>query len=102
RHEAGLRVVSTIKKTILNPFTQRRGSAGNIFVLNQENLLLLTNLVIGNRDKLRLYEILKEFEKRGIYFDKESCQALVEFYERLGNVEKMSDSGDAIYVKKTI
>lgn len=102
RHQAGLRVVNTIKKTILNPFTEKRGSAGNIFVLNQENLLLLTNLVIGNREKLRLYEILKEFEKRGIFFDKESCQALVEFYERLGNVEKMSDSGDAIYVKKTI
>jgi DNA phosphorothioation-dependent restriction protein DptG len=27
---------------------------------------------------------------------------LVAFYERMGNVERMSDSGDAVYVLKTI
>lgn len=102
RSRAGLTVVNTIKHKVLKPFTQTRGSAGTIFVLNQEYLLLLTNLVIGEKDKLRLYEVIKELELRGIFFDKESRKALVEFYERLGNVEKMSDSGDAIYVKKTI
>lgn len=95
-------IVRTIKNIILKPFIQTRGSAGTVFVLTQEYLLLLTNLVIGERDKLRLYEVIKEFELRGIFFDKESRKALVSFYERLGNVEKMSDSGDAIYVKKTI
>ncbi|MFP2227909.1 DNA phosphorothioation-dependent restriction protein DptG, partial [Escherichia coli] len=24
------------------------------------------------------------------------------FYERMGNVERMSDSGDAVYVRKTV
>lgn len=95
-------IVRTIKGIILKPFTQSRGSAGTVFVLTQEYLLLLTNLVIGRREKLRLYEVIKELELRGIYFDKESRRALVSFYERLGNVEKLSDSGDAIYVKKTI
>lgn len=95
-------VVRAIKNIILKPFTQTRGSAGMVFVLTQEYLLLLTNLVIGQREKLRLYEVIKELELRGIFFDKESRKALVSFYERLGNVEKMSDSGDAIYVKKTI
>lgn len=95
-------VVRTIKNIILKPFTQTRGSAGTVFVLTQEYLLLLTNLVIGDREKLRLYEVITELESRGIYFDKESRKALVNFYELLGNVEKMSDSGDAIYVKKTI
>lgn len=95
-------VVRTIKNIILKPFTQIRGSAGTVFVLTQEYLLLLTNLVIGDREKLRLYEVITGLESRGIYFDKESRKALVNFYERLGNVEKMSDSGDAIYVKKTI
>lgn len=102
RARVGATIVNTIKYKILKPFTQIRGSAGTIFVLNQEYVLLLTNIIIGDREKLRLYEILKEFELRGIFFDKESRKALVEFYERLGNVEKMSDSGDAIYVKKTI
>ncbi|KXZ62329.1 DNA phosphorothioation-dependent restriction protein DptG [Acinetobacter venetianus] len=95
-------VVRAIKNIILKPFTQTRGSAGTVFVLTQEYLLLLTNLVIGQREKLRLYDVIKELEFRGIFFDKESRKALVSFYERLGNVEKMSDSGDAIYVKKTI
>lgn len=95
-------VVRAIKNIILKPFTQTRGSAGTVFVLNQEYLLLLTNLVIGEREKLRLYEVINGLELRGIFFDKESRKALVSFYERLGNVEKMSDSGDAIYVKKTI
>ncbi|MQK80561.1 DNA phosphorothioation-dependent restriction protein DptG, partial [Escherichia coli] len=27
---------------------------------------------------------------------------LVAFYERMGNVERMSDSGDAVYVRKTV
>ncbi|OIF65047.1 DNA phosphorothioation-dependent restriction protein DptG [Acinetobacter baumannii] len=102
RASAGNKVVNTIKYKVLKPFTQTRGSAGTIFVLNQEYLLLLTNIAIGEREKLRLYEIIDEFKQRGVFFDKESQKALVEFYERLGNVEKMSDSGDAIYVKKTI
>lgn len=95
-------VVRAIKNIILKPFTQSRGSAGTVFVLTQEYLLLLTNLVIGEREKLRLYEVVTGLKLRGIFFDKESTKALVSFYERLGNVEKMSDSGDAIYVKKTI
>ena len=100
--EVNNKIINGIKNIVLEPFVKNRGSIGKIFALNQEYLLLLTNLAIGNRDKLRLYELIKEFEKRGFFFDKESYKALVIFYERLGNVEKMSDSGDAIYVKKTI
>lgn len=100
--EVNNKIINGIKNIVLEPFVKNRGSIGKIFALNQEYLLLLTNLAIGNRDKLRLYELIKEFEKRGFFFDKESYKALVVFYERLGNVEKMSDSGDAIYVKKTI
>lgn len=95
-------VVKDIKNIILKPFVQSRGRSGSLFVLNQEYLLLLTNLVIGEHEQLRLYELIKGFNKRGIFFDRESYKALVTFYERLGNVEKLSDSGDAIYVKKTI
>ena len=95
-------VIKDIKNIVLKPFVQTRGRAGSIFVLNQEYLLLLTNLVIGEKEQLRLYELIIGFNKRGIFFDRESYKDLVIFYERLGNVEKLSDSGDAIYVKKTI
>ena len=60
------------------------------------------HLAIGERDKLRLHELIKGFEQRGFYLDNQSQQVLVSFYERMGNVERMSDSGDAVYVRKTI
>lgn len=89
-------------KLIASHFIQRRGRAGNILIVNQDNLLLLTNLAIGMRESLRFQELLKAFQERGIWFDKQSEQTLIKFYERIGNVEKMSDSGDAVYVRKTL
>ena len=71
-------------------------------VLNQDQMLLLTNLTIGKEEKLRLHELRQGFEQRGFYLDNQSLQMLVSFYERMGNVERMSDSGDAVYVRKTL
>ena len=87
---------------IAHHFIQRRGRSGNVLTLNQDNLLLLTNLVIGSKESLRFQELLKSFRARGIWFDKQSEQVLIKFYERIGNVVKMSDSGDAVYVCKTL
>lgn len=87
---------------ILDPFIQKRGRAGQVLTFNQDYVVLLTNLAIGERDKLRFHELLNAFKERGVYFDKQSQQVLVEFYERMGNVERMSDSGDAVYVRKTV
>lgn len=83
-------------------FIQSRGRAGKVLVLNQDQLVLLTNLAIGNRGKLRLHEVVNQFQRRGFYLDNQSQQVLVAFYERMGNIERMSDSGDAVYVRKTI
>lgn len=94
--------INELEKQICNSFIQSRGRSGRTFVLNQDQLLLLTNLSIGKRDKLRLHELIKEFQIRGFYLDTQSQQILVNFYERMGNVERMSDSGDAVYVRKTI
>jgi DNA phosphorothioation-dependent restriction protein DptG len=102
RSSAGNKYISFTKSALCSNFTRTRGSAGKVFVIDQEYLLLLTNLAIGGRSKLRLHELLVEFQKRGVFFDRESQGALVEFYERLGNVERLSDSGDAVYVKATI
>jgi len=88
--------------SILDPFIQTRGRAGQVLTFNQDYIVLLTNVAIGDRDKLRFHELITEFEKRGVSFDKQSQQVLVEFYERMGNVERMSDSGDAVYVRKTV
>ncbi len=84
-------------------FIQSRSRAGRVLVFNQDYIVLLTNLAIGrNQKKLRFHQLMNAFEERGVYFDKQSQQVLIEFYERIGNVDRMSDSGDAVYVRKTI
>ncbi len=89
-------------KLLCSDFIQHRGAVGATLALNQDYLLLLTNLVIGENEKLRLNELVKAFERRGVFFDKQSQTEVVQFYERIGNVERMSDSGDAVYVRKTV
>lgn len=91
-----------LEKQICGDFIQTRGRAGRVLVLNQDQLLLLTNLAIGLKEKLRLHELMEEFKRRGFYMDGQTQQVLVGFYERMGNVERMSDSGDAVYVRKTV
>ncbi|QZX95269.1 DNA phosphorothioation-dependent restriction protein DptG [Pantoea alfalfae] len=94
--------INELESQICADFIQVRGRAGKVLVLNQDRLLLLTNLTVGKNDKLRLHELLRGFEQRGFYLDNQSVQTLVAFYERMGNVERMSDSGDAVYVRKTV
>jgi len=91
-----------LEKQICGDFIQTRGRAGRVLVLNQDQLLLLTNLAIGLKEKLRLHELMEEFKRRGFWMDGQTQQVLVGFYERMGNVERMSDSGDAVYVRKTV
>lgn len=102
RHEINIQYVRTIETELCEHFIQSRGRAGRVLVFNQDYIVLLTNLAIGELDRLRFNELIKAFESRGVYFDKQSQQVLIEFYERIGNVERMSDSGDAVYVNKTI
>ena len=102
RNEINEKYVREIEQRIGSGFIQTRGRAGRVLVLNQNILILLTNLTIGEKSKLRFHELLLGFASRGIYFDKQSQQKIIEFYERIGNVERMSDSGDAVYVYKTV
>ncbi|MFR0656824.1 DNA phosphorothioation-dependent restriction protein DptG, partial [Pantoea sp. SIMBA_079] len=39
-------------------FIVNRGRAGKVLVLNQDQLVLLTNLSIGSQEKLRLHELV--------------------------------------------
>jgi len=102
RHEINVNYVKAIETELCSHFIQSRGRAGRVLVINQDYLLLLTNISIGDSLKLRFHELLEAFKKRGVFFDKRSQQALIQFYERIGNVERMSDSGEAVYVYKTI
>ncbi|MGL5250755.1 MAG: DNA phosphorothioation-dependent restriction protein DptG, partial [Enterovibrio sp.] len=94
--------MSEVKKYLAVGFVQSRGRSGKVLVLTQDHTILLTNLVIGAKEKLRFHELILGFQQRGIFVDKQTEQELIKFYERIGNVERMSDSGDAVYVRKTI
>lgn len=90
------------EKQVASPFIINRGRAGKVLVLDQDRLILLTNISIGEKKKIRFQELLNEFSKRGIYFDIKSQAELINVYEKVGNIERKSDSGDAVYVKTTI
>lgn len=94
--------VNAFENEIASNFTQNRGRSGRILTIPQDYFLLLTNLSIGNRERVQFQDLLSEFKKRGIWFDRQSEQAIIKFLERIGNIEKMSDSGDAVYVRKTL
>lgn len=102
RYGVNQRYVRELEHKICADFIQFRGRAGNVFVLNQDQLLLLTNLAIGQSERLIFFELLREYERRGFFFDNQSQQVLIEFFERMGNVDRMSDSGEAVYVRKTV
>lgn len=94
--------VKSFESEIASHFIQSRGRSGRILTIPQEYFLLLINLSIGNRERIQFQELLSEFKKRGVWFDRQSEQAIIKFLERIGNIEKMSDSGDAVYVRKTL
>ncbi|TXY23250.1 DNA phosphorothioation-dependent restriction protein DptG [Vibrio mimicus] len=94
--------MTEVEKNMAADFVQVRGRSGRVLVLTQDHIILLTNLVVGHQVKLRFHELILGFQQRGIFVDKQTEQELIKFYERIGNVERMSDSGDAVYVRKTI
>jgi len=102
RASAQGKFIKATEVELCSTFVKSRGQVGRVLVMNQDFLELITNLAIGENEKLRFHELLKEFKARGIYFDMQTQQSLIQFYERVGNVERMSDSGDAVYVRKTV
>ncbi|MCF6243869.1 MAG: DNA phosphorothioation-dependent restriction protein DptG [Sulfurovum sp.] len=84
------------------PFLHSRGRFGKVLVLDQDMILLITNMAVGEKSQVRFQDLIIEFNKRGIYFDSKSKNTLIELYERVGNIDRKSDSGDAVYVKSTI
>lgn len=104
RKSANKSVVQIFESIFSTEFITNRKSAGKYLVLNSNVLILLTNLIIKGSSESRLLidDVIEGFKQRGIWFDLKSRKALLKFYENVGNIEKLSDSGDAVYVKSTI
>lgn len=83
-------------------FAKRRGALGYNLNFTEEDIILLTKICIKNNEKLKLSHLFKEFEKRGISFDRDSQIKIIQLYEKLNLLEKKSDSGDAQYVRSIL
>ena len=82
-------------------FLKRRGSYGYVLNINRDMLLMLTALCVKD-NKIKLNQLFKEYEKRGIFLDKYSKVEVVNFLTKLNLIDKKSDSGDAQYVKPVL
>lgn len=103
RYDANKKVCDSATTNFAGNFRVNKGRAGGwYFQLSTKTVLLLTNLIIGDKKKLLIDDVVEGFNERGIYFDLKSKQALLAIYENIGNVIKLSDSGDAVYVTSTI
>ncbi len=103
RSDANDKVFTTFRDGFAQNFKSNRKAAGGWYLqLSIKSALLVTNLIIGDRGKLLIDDVIEGFKERGIYLDLKSRNALLKVYENIGNVEKLSDSGDAVYVKSTI
>lgn len=81
---------------------KNRKKSGLVLNLTERDVIFLTKICLRNKDKIRLIDLYKEFERRGIYMDNTSKEYLQEFFTRLNLIDKKSDSGDAQYVKRIL
>lgn len=82
-------------------FLKRRGRHGYVLNINQDLLLAITALSI-KEDRIKLKDLFKEYERRGIFFDRLSKLKIEELLTKLNLIDKKSDSGDAQYVRRIL
>lgn len=83
-------------------WVKNRKKSGLILNLTERDIIFLTKVCLRDKEKIRLNDLYKEYEKRGIYLDGTSKEYLQEFFTKLNLIDKKSDSGDAQYVKRIL
>lgn len=79
-------------------FVKSRGRLGQTFNLTDELIIVLVAAIVGE-EKMLLNTFFDELNQRNIWLDRASRENLVAMLARRNILEKMSDSGDAQYVK---
>ena len=82
-------------------FLKRRGQYGYVLNLTKDFLYLITALCV-KEDKIKLNDLFKEYERRGLFFDRYSKEEIVNLLNTWNLIDKKSDSGDAQYVKQIL
>lgn len=83
-------------------WVKNRKKSGLVLNLTERDIIFLTKICLKNEEKIRLNDLFKEYEIRGIYLDNTSKEYLQEFFTKLNLIDKKSDSGDAQYVKRIL
>lgn len=83
-------------------WVKNRKKSGLVLNLTERDIIFLTKLSLRGQEKIRLNDLYKEYEYRGIYLDNTSKEYLQEFFTKLNLIDKKSDSGDAQYVKRIL
>ena len=82
-------------------FLKRRGQYGYALNITKDFLYLITALCV-KEDKIKLNDLFKEYERRGLFFDRYSKEEIVNLLNTWNLIDKKSDSGDAQYVKSIL
>ena len=85
----------------LKYFIKRRGKYGYALNITKDFLYLITALCV-KEDKIKLNVLFKEYERRGLFFDRYSKEEIVNLLNTWNLIDKKSDSGDAQYVKSIL
>ncbi|PAB60529.1 DNA phosphorothioation-dependent restriction protein DptG [Anaeromicrobium sediminis] len=83
-------------------FLKSRGRLGFTLNLTEDYLLFMTRIIIKEDEKMKLKDFFKEFERRGVFLDRDSRKNITNLFDKLNILEKKSDSGDAQYVKRVL
>ncbi len=102
RKAANDKYVNKLFEFYRSRWLKNRKKAGLVFNLTERDIIFLTKVSIQERDRIRLVDLFKEYEKRGVYLDNISKALLQDFFTRLNLLDKKSDSGDAQYVKRIL
>lgn len=102
RKSANDKYINKLYEFYRSRWLKNRKKAGLVLNLTERDIIFLTKISIQKRDRIRLVDLFKEFENRGVYLDNISKGLLQEFFTRLNLLDKKSDSGDAQYVKRIL
>lgn len=93
----------SVTKFVYANFGKFRGRSGYTFNITENDIIMFVQIVLGqNNGRVRLVTLFSEFEARGLLFDRESRNKIVDLLEKLNLLEKKSDSGDAQYVRSIL
>ena len=82
-------------------FFKRRGQYGYSLNITKDFLYLITALCV-KEEKIKLNDLFKEYERRGLFFDRYSKEEIINLLNTWNLIDKKSDSGDAQYVKSIL